>query len=69
MTLSCSKKTISIINRNNFKHKGNFYCLNCLHYFGTKNGLESHKKVGQEKYFCNIVMSSIDTKILQFIQN
>ena len=26
------------------KHNGHFYCLNCLHSFGTKNKLESYKK-------------------------
>ena len=26
------------------KHVGDFYCLNCLHSFKTRNKLESHKK-------------------------
>ena len=26
------------------KNNGDFYCLNCLHSFRTKNKLESHKK-------------------------
>ena len=26
------------------KHYGDFYCLNCLHSFRSKNKLESHKK-------------------------
>ena len=44
-------------------YHGGFYCLNCLHYFATENKCESHKKVCENKDFCNIVMPSEDTKI------
>ena len=27
------------------KYDGDFYCLNCLHSFRTKNKLESHERV------------------------
>ena len=27
------------------RHKGDFYCLNCLHSLITKNKLKSHEKV------------------------
>ena len=50
------------------KHHGNFYWLNCLYSFKTKNKLESHKKLCENKDFCNIVMSSEDNKILEFNQ-
>ena len=50
------------------KNNGNFYCLNCLHFFGTKNKLESHKRVSENKSFCYVIMSSEDTKILEFNQ-
>ena len=44
-------------------------CLNCLHSFATKkNKLESHEKACGNRDFCNIVMSSEDTKILEFNQ-
>ena len=33
-----------------------------------KNKLESHKKVCENKDFCNVVMPSEDTKILEFNQ-
>ena len=39
-----------------------------LHSFATENKLESHKKVCENKDFCNIAMSSKDTKILKFNQ-
>ena len=61
MALSCSKK----LSKNN----GNFYCLNCLHSFRTKNRLESHKRVCENKDFGNIIMPSEDTKILEFNQS
>ena len=50
------------------KNKGDFYFLNCLHSFRIRNKLESHKKVCENKDFCNIVMPSADTKILDFNQ-
>ena len=31
------------------KNKGNFYCFHCLHLVRTKNKLESHKQVCQNK--------------------
>ena len=51
------------------KNDGDFYCLNCLHSFRTKNRLESHKKVCENKDFCNIIMPTEYTKILINIEN
>ena len=50
------------------KHNGDYYCLNYFHSFITKNKLESHKKVCENKDFCNVIMPSEDTKILRFKQ-
>ena len=50
------------------KYHSDVYCFNYLLSFATKNKLESHKKVYQNKYFCNTVMPSEDTKILNFNQ-
>ena len=50
------------------KHRDDFYCLNWIHSFRTKNKLESQKKVCEKKDFCNIVMPSEDTKVLEFNQ-
>ena len=50
------------------KHKGDFYCLNCLHSFRTENKLKSHEKVCKNKYFCGILMPSEKHKILEFNQ-
>ena len=50
------------------KHHGDFYCLNCLHSFATEKQLEPHKKVCENKDFCNVIMPSKDTKMLDFNQ-
>ena len=58
-------KNLSVLLRGiTSKNDGDFYCLNCLHSFRTKNKLESHKKVFENKDFCNVIMSSADTKVL-----
>ena len=64
MALSCSKKLSALSRRITSKTNGDFYCLNWLHSFRTKNIFQSRKKVCENKDFCNIVMSSEDTKIL-----
>ena len=70
MAFSSSKKNLSALLRGTMsKHHSDFYCLDCPHPFATKNKLESHKKVCDNKEFCNIVMPSEDTKILEFNQN
>ena len=50
------------------KHKGDFYCLNCLHSFRTENKLRSHEKVCENKDFCGIAMPSKNDNILEFNQ-
>ena len=44
------------------KHYGDFYCLNCLHSFRTENKLNHIKIVCENKDFCNVVLSSENTK-------
>ena len=46
-------------------HNGDFYCLNCLHSFSTKNKLESHKKACKNKDCCNVFMPSQDTNLIK----
>ena len=50
------------------KDHADFYCHNCLHSFATGETLESHKKACENKDFCNVIMPSEDTKILEFNQ-
>ena len=66
MPSCCTKKPSALLRGITSKKNGYFYCLNCLHSFRTKNKLESHKKVSENKDFCNFIMPSEDTKILEF---
>ena len=50
------------------KHKGDFFCLNCLHPFRTENKFKSHEKVYTNKDFCGIVMISKEGNILKLNQ-
>ena len=64
MTLSLSQLLRGIT----FKHNDNFYCLNCFHSFVAESKLQSFKQVCENKDFCNILMLSEDTKVLEFNQ-
>ena len=66
MALSCSKKLSTFLRGMTSKNHGDFYCPNCLHSF-AENKRESHKKIC-ENIFCNVVIPSEDTKILEFNQ-
>ena len=65
------KKLSAILRGTTSKHHGNFYCLNYLNSLAkkTKNKHESHKRVCENKYFCNIIMPSEGTKVLIDIKN
>ena len=68
MALSCSEKRSALLRGITSKHYGDFYCLDCLHSFRTKNKLELHKRVCENKDFCNVIMPSEDTNILEITQ-
>ena len=68
MVLYCSKKLLTSLRGITSKHNGDYYCFNCFHSFRTKSKLQSHKKVCENKDFCNVVMPSEDTKILELNQ-
>ena len=69
MTLSCSKKLSVSLRGITSQHHKYFYCLNCLHSFAaTENKCEFHKKVCENKDFCNIIMPSKNTGILELNQ-
>ena len=56
MALSCSQKLSALLRGLASKHYGDFYSLNCLHSFRTKNKLEYHKRVCENKDFCKVIM-------------
>ena len=63
MALSCSKKFVSIIKRNDH---GDFYYLNCFRAYTTENKLESHKKVCENHHYCSIEIPNEDNRILKY---
>ena len=62
------KKISALLRGITSKKNGDFFCLNCLHPFRTKSKLEHHKKLCGNKDFCNVIMRSEDTKILELNQ-
>ena len=38
------------------KHHGDFYCLNCFHSYPSKESLENHMKLCEDKDYCCIEM-------------
>ena len=62
------KKLLALFHGITSKHKGDFYCLNCLHSFKTENRLRSHEKVCKNKDFRGIVMPSEKDNVLEFNQ-
>ena len=63
-----TKKLSTLLRGIASNHHSYFSCLNCLHSVVTEKKLESHKKVCENKDFCNVTMNSEDTKILEFNQ-
>ena len=47
-------------------HNGDFYCLNCLHPYRTKEKLKKHEKICKDYDFCNVKMPDEDNKILKY---
>ena len=62
------KKLSTLLREITSKHDGDFYSLNYLHSFRTKNKLTSHERVCKNKDFCGIIMSSEKDYILEFNQ-
>ena len=62
------KKLSALLRGITSKNNGEFYCLNYLHSFRTKNKPESHKNVCENKDLSNVIMPSEDTKISEFNQ-
>ena len=68
MALSCCKKLSALLRGITSNLYGDFYCLNCFHSFRTKNKLEFYRRICENKDFCEIIIPSEDTKILEFNQ-
>ena len=49
-------------------HDGDYYCLNCFHFYRTKNKLNFHKKVCENRNYCKIQMLSNDNNFIKYNQ-
>ena len=58
------KELSSLLKEIASKYFADFYCLNYLHSFRTKSKLLLHKKVCENKTFCDVAIPSEDIKIL-----
>ena len=47
-------------------HNGDFYCLNCLHSYRTKEKLKKHEKVCNNHDYCYVKMPNKFEKILKY---
>ena len=60
------EKLSALLRRITSNHNGDFYCINCLHSFRTKNKLKNHKNVCKNHDYCHIEMPKENNKILKY---
>ena len=48
------------------KHDGDFYCMNYLHSFRSKNALKNHERLCNDHDYCEIIMPQKDKNILKY---
>ena len=46
-------------------HNGDFYCLNCFHFYGTKNELKRHERICNDHDYCYAKMPNEYKEILK----
>ena len=46
-------------------HQEDFYCLNCVRLYRTRNKLEVHKKICENHDYCNVEMPTKDNNIIK----
>ena len=49
-------------------HKEDFYCLNCFHSYRTKNKLEAHKKICENRDYYRVEMPTKDNNAIKYNQ-
>ena len=47
-------------------HNGDFYCLNCFHWYSTKEKLEKYEKVCNDHDYCYVELPNDNNKILKY---
>ena len=49
-------------------HDGDFYCLNCFRSYRTKNKLEAHEKICENRNYCRVEMPTNDNNTIKYNQ-
>ena len=49
-------------------HDGDFYCLNCFDSYRTKNKLEAHEKICENRDYCRVEMPTNDNNTNKYNQ-
>ena len=62
------KRLSALLNGITSNHDGDFYCLNYFHAYTTKNKLDAHKKICENRDYCNVEMPNEDNKIIKYNQ-
>ena len=60
------KKLSALLREITSNNHGDFYCLNCLHSYRTKEKLKKHEKVCNNHDYCYVKMPKEDEKILKY---
>ena len=60
------KNLSALLRRITSKNNGDFYCLNCLHFYIIENKFKKHYNVCKNHDYCYVEMSKEDNKILKY---
>ena len=53
----------ALVREKSWSYNGDFYCLNCFHYYGTHNRLKKHGRVCNDHDYCRVDMPKEHEKI------
>ena len=62
------KSLSGFLTRITSKHKEDFHCLNCFHSYRTKNKLEAHKKIYDNRDYCRVEVPTKDNNAIKYNQ-
>ena len=66
MALPCCKKLSALLRGITPEHEGDFYCVNCIHSYSTKDKNKKHKDVCENHDYCYVEMPKEYNKILKY---
>ena len=57
------KRLSALLKGSTSKHYGDYYCLNCFHSYASKESLEKHTKICEDKDYCYVEMPKEGTTL------